>query len=457
MFNLLKYLKTAPAAPRLTDPKEIDKNYKYWRIRILYSMYIGYACFYFTRKSFTFAMPDMISNLHFTKADMGILGSIFYVTYGVSKFISGILSDKSNPRYFMAIGLIMTGVANILFGFSSSLVMLMILWLVNGVFQGWGWPPCARLLTQWYSLHERGRWWAVWNTSHNFGGALIPVIVGFCALHWGWRGAMFVPGVFAIVIGLITINRLADVPQSKGLPPIEEYRNDYPEGHKTVSKQVSTKEILLKYVLKNKYIWILAIAYVLVYVVRTAVNDWAALYLTEKGHSLLSADSTVSFFEIGGFFGSLVAGWCSDKIFDGGRGPVNMIFSVGVLLAVLAFWMTPNAGFFVNATCLFSIGFLVFGPQMLIGLAAAELCHREAAGTATGFVGLFAYLGAALSGYPIGLVTQRWGWGGFFITIAVCALATIGLLATLWSARTCPVIETEKAPQGTAVAATEAE
>lgn len=436
MFNIFNILKSKPVSTPITNEEEIDKTYKYWRIRVLYSMYVGYACFYFTRKSFTFAMPELIKTLHFTKAEMGMLGSIFYITYGVSKFISGILADRSNPRYFMAIGLIITGIANIFFGLSSSFILLVVFWLINGFFQGWGWPACARLLTRWYSQRERGMWWGIWNTSHNFGAALIPIIVALCAAWWGWRGAMFVPGVIAILVGFFVINRLSDIPESKGLPPIEVYKNDFPVGDGSFSNEyLSRKEILINLVIKNKYIWLLAISYVLVYVVRTAINDWAALYLTEKGNTLLVANTTVSFFEIGGFFGSLVAGWCSDKIFKGCRGQINTIFSLGIVFAVLAFWLTPNAGYLVNCLCLFALGFLIFGPQMLVGVAAAELSHKYAAATATGFIGLFGYIGAALSGYPIGAITQHWGWTGFFISIAICSVLTVLLLAPLWSVK----------------------
>ena len=175
--KIFGFLKSAPPIKRLTDPALINSTYKYWRIRTMYTMYVGYACFYFTRKSFTFVVPQMIQDLHFTKEQIGILGSAFYITYGVSKFLSGMLSDKSSPRYFMAIGLMVTGVANIFFGLSSSLLLLTIFWIINGFFQGWGWPPCARLLTHWYSQSERGVWWGIWNTAHNVGGALIPIIV----------------------------------------------------------------------------------------------------------------------------------------------------------------------------------------------------------------------------------------------------------------------------------------
>ena len=82
-------------------------------------------------------MPAMLSDLGLTMSDVGILGTLFYITYGCSKFISGMISDRSNPRYFMGLGLIATGVLNIFFGLSSSLLMLGTLWILNAFFQGW--------------------------------------------------------------------------------------------------------------------------------------------------------------------------------------------------------------------------------------------------------------------------------------------------------------------------------
>ncbi len=415
--------------------KQIDEKYKYWRFRLLYATYIGYATFYLTRKNISFVIPAMISDLHFSKESIGIMASAFYIIYGISKFVSGIISDNSNPKYFMAFGLMATGVANILFGLSSSLAYLTLFWMMNAFFQGWGWPPCGRILTRWFSQKERGTWWSIWNTSHNVGGGLIPFIVAFLASYLGWRYAMFVPGVFAIFMGLFLFNRLCNVPEKEGLPSIEEYKNDYPEGQNKQEKNISTKDILLHYILKNKYMWILAVSYILIYVVRTAINDWGTLYLTEKGNSLFSSASAVSFFEIGGIFGSLAAGFGSDKLFKGRRTPMNVLFSIGVLAALFGFWYIPSGYFTLNALLLFITGVFVFGPQMLIGIAAAEFCHYQAAGTATGFVSLFAYVGAAISGYPIGYITQHYGWDAFFGVLVVCASMLILLLATMWSAK----------------------
>jgi OPA family sugar phosphate sensor protein UhpC-like MFS transporter len=436
---MLGFFKPAPYVQEIQDEAVVKKHYRYWRFRVFYAMYIGYIFYYFTRKSFTFAMPSLMQDLGFDKSDLGILGSVLSITYGVSKFLSGIMADRSNPRFFMSIGLILTGIFNICFGWSSSVLCFALFWGLNGWFQGWGWPPCARLLMHWYSQKERGTWWGFWNTSHSIGGAIIPILAAFCAQHWGWRYSMYVPGALCIGVGLFLMNRLRDTPQSLGLPPVERFKKDDTAVKAVTEGEISVKQILLEHVLNNKYVWILAISYFFVYVIRTAVNDWSVLYLVEaKGYSLMAAGACIFSFEMGGVCGSLAAGWASDKIFSGRRGPVNVLCSFLVVFALAAFWLIPGGYLFLDHALMFSIGFLIFGPQMLIGMAAAELSLKKAAATANGFTGWWAYLGAAAAGYPLGKITQLWGWYGFFAILALCGAASVVLLLPLWAIKTNP-------------------
>ena len=432
---MIGFLQEDPQAPAISPASEIDRSYRYWRLHIMFTMYVGYAVFYFTRKSYNAIVPELITDLGFEKSDIGLIGTLFYITYGASKFLSGMVSDHSNPRYFMGVGLIITGIINILFGISSSLWIFASLWMANAFFQGWGWPPVSKLLSTWYSKNERGMWWAIWNTSHNLGGALIPILVGIVTVYFGWRVGMVVPGLIGILVGVFLCWRLRDRPQSLGLPTVGRWRLDDQElAHEAIGRNLPRKTIIIRYVLKNKFLWLLACGYILIYIVRTAINDWGNLYLTEeKGYDLVAANSVVSLFEVGGFIGSLLAGWGSDKLFSGNRAPVNVIFSFGIFLSLLALWLIPTASYYVQATCFFSIGFFIFGPQMLIAMAAAEYSHKSTAGAATGFVSLFAYLGAALSGYPLAIIIEQWHWLGFFSTIAVAsAMAGLLLIPFLW-------------------------
>jgi OPA family sugar phosphate sensor protein UhpC-like MFS transporter len=438
-MKILELFKPVTASSEVTDAGEVKSLYQYWRWRIFVGMYVGYVFYYFTRKSYTCIMPLLMRDLHLTKSDLGALGSILALTYGLSKFLSGVLADRSNPRVFMSIGLICTGVLNILFGASSSILWFAIFWGLNGWFQGWGWPPCAKLLTHWYSQKERGTWWGMWNSSHNVGGAIIPIVVGVSAQLLGWRFGMYIPGLMCIAVGVFIFYTLRDTPQSLGLPPIEKFKNDATAPVKVGEENLSMKEMLFKYVLNNYYIWVLAIAYFFVYVIRGAVNDWSALFLMEtRGYSLVTANASIVWFEVGGLIGSLVAGWASDKIFSGRRGPINVLFSLGVIGALAGLWFMPVGYLVFDYALIFIIGFLIFGPQMLIGIAAAELSHKKAAGSATGFIGWVAYLGQAAAGYPLSKATEWWGWEGCFLVLVLCGIMTVLLLSPLWSIKTNP-------------------
>lgn len=431
---VLDLLKPAPHLPEMTDPAQVKETYQYWRIRIFSSMYVGYLFFYFTRKIYSSLTPFLVKDLGLTKSDIGTLATIWAVTYAISKFTSAILADRSNPRYFMAIGLILTGLFNVFFGFSSTVVLFCVFWGLNGWFQGWGWPACTKQLTHWFSHSERGRWWSIFCTSHTLGAVIIFIVGPIIAEWFGWRWGMVVPSIFCLAIGLWLINRLRDVPQSLGLPPIEKFHNESIQDQKDDATILPIKEILFKHVLNNKYVWILSISYFLVYILREAVGHWGFLYLGEvKGYTPVASGACVALFEVGGFVGVLVGGWGSDKWFDRKRVPLIVLSSFALVFAVGGLWYLEPQQIILTSFWVTLLGFLVFIPQMLVGLAAAECVTKNAAGTANGFAGFCAYMGVAASGYPLGRIIEIWGWDGFIVTLAVCAALCVLVVLPIWS------------------------
>lgn len=438
--RILNLLQPAPHLPRIEDPVRVKKEFRYWRLRIFYSMYIGYFFYYFTRKSLTSITPFLVQDLKLSMSDIGWIGTTLSIAYGVSKFTSGVLCDRSNPRYFMAFGLILTGFANIFFGCFSSIIMLCIFWGLNGLFQGWGWPACTKQLTHWFSRSERGTWWSICSTSYTLGGVLIAYLAVYCAQLYGWRFGMFVPGFICIFAGLWLLNRLRDVPQSLGLPTVEEYRGEaIPETdfNKENIQAMTVKQILFEQVLNNKYIWILGFSYFFVYFMRTAIDgSFVTLYLTQtKEFTPLQAASCVAWFEIGGFFGILVSGWSSDYLFQGRRIPLIVMSSLVLFFAIMGLWYFTPGSFIQGSILMTTIGFLVFIPQMLVGLAAAEFVSKKAAGASNGFASCLAHLGAAAAGFPLGRITELYGWYGFIFTLIICAAIVFLVLLPIWSMR----------------------
>ena len=438
MFKkIVSALQAQPHIKPITDPKEIKKTYKHWRVRMLYSMIVGYGAYYLVRKNFSMAMPAFLNEFGATKTDLGIILSVFSIIYGVGKFFNGALADRANPRYFMAIGLILSAITNLVFGFSTGLTMIGIFWLFNAWFQAMGWPPCARMLTHWYGHKELGTMWGIWNASHQLGGAGILILAGYLIPAYGWRSAFYVPAIIAILIAFFLINRLRDTPQSIGLPPIEEYRG---EVKKICDADEDTahsfKEIFMKHILPNKYLWALCFANFFVYIVRIGLLDWAPTYLVEvKGSKLNIAGLQVAAFEIAGIFGAFAAGVLSDKVFKGRRGPVNVMYMALLVFAMFYFWKVPAGHEMLDCFALFAVGFLVYGPQMLVGVAAADVASKKAAGTATGLTGTFGYLGSTVCGVGTGMIVDKYGWDGGFIFYIASTVIAVALFMFTWNAK----------------------
>ncbi len=145
-----------------------------------------------------------------------------------------------------------------------------------------------------------------------------------------------------------------------GLPSVGEWRGDALElEHEKEGQGLAFRVAVYRYVLTNRYIWLLCGSYLLVYVVRIGINDWGSLYLVERhAYNILSANSAVAMFEVGGFLGSLLGGWGSDYYFRGNRAPMNLIFALGIFASVAALWLTPIDHLWFLAGCFFCIGFL---------------------------------------------------------------------------------------------------
>ena len=175
---------------------EVAKKFKYWQTRTIIASMIGYALFYFVRKNLSIAMPAMQDDLGITKGDLGLFLTLHGLLYGVSKFANGFVGDRVNARYFMVTGLVLSAACNIWFGFSSAVVMFGIVWMLNGWFQGMGFPPCARLLTHWIPPTQLATKMSVWNTSHSVGAGLVVIVCGYI-VSLGWRWCFWFPSIIA--------------------------------------------------------------------------------------------------------------------------------------------------------------------------------------------------------------------------------------------------------------------
>ncbi|MDB6072845.1 MAG: glpT [Verrucomicrobiaceae bacterium] len=178
--RMISFLKPAPAIERL-PADQIDPEYRRLRIQVFAGIFIGYAAYYLVRKNFSLAIPDILhEHPEYKKEQLGDAMTGLSIAYGCSKFLMGAVSDRSNPRWFLPLGLLLSCAVMLVFGFVkevyTSLALMIVLQTLNGFFNGMGWPPCGKTMVHWFSTKERGTTVALWNVAHNVGGALVAMI-----------------------------------------------------------------------------------------------------------------------------------------------------------------------------------------------------------------------------------------------------------------------------------------
>ena len=414
------------------------KLLKAWQSRIFFVLWITYASFYIGRVNFSVALPGIMAEFGWTKVDVGAIGTAFFWAYAIGQFINGQLGDKFGSRVIITVGLTVSALMNLLFGFSQAIGVMIIIWAVNGYFQSMGWAPTVKTLANWFPPRLRGKMSGRLGTSYIIGGAISVALAGFIAARFGWRATFYIPVVILLVSAVHWYLRSRNSPESAGLPTLEESEG---VATSTVVKEVSSEDeyLGLRYTLKqslgNKGVWIMGFGLFFVNIVRYGFLTWAPTYLfeTQKAGIDKAAYSSL-IFPIAGAVGAIFAGWATDRWFQSRRAPVAGIF---LFMTGVAAWGYRSVDlenqWFLGLFTLAAIGFFVFGAHVLIVAAAPmDFGTRKAAASATGFIDGLGYLGAGLQSIVTGLLVDRWGWSAGFAFWIASAFLAAGVMILLW-------------------------
>lgn len=391
----------------------------------------GYAIFYFVRANLPMAMPVMKKSLGINYSRLGLFLTLSGLLYGVSKFINGYLGDRSNARAMMVIGLLGSAAVNIGFGLGSTTALLGMVWMLNGWFQGMGYPPCARLMTHWFPPGQLATKMSVWNISHQLGGGLVVVLCGYLAEGWGWRSCFFVPAGIALIGVLYLWLALPDTPPSVGLPEVEGTH-----AHSGAQTGAEFNAFVWRQVFCNKYVWLVSLGNFFVYTIRFAVFNWGPAMLTDAKHlRIVHAGRVVAGFEWSGAIGALVAGWLTDRFFGGRAMRVGVFYMIMAGLSVYMLWHVAGDSEWFNLLCFCSTGFFIYGPQCLVSIAAANLATKRAAATAVGLTSIFGYGSTVLTGWGVGTLVDTYGWNAVFNCLLGLAAVGVVVFAAAWPAK----------------------
>ena len=350
--------------------------------------------FYVVRMALGVVKKPMLDAGIVTTTELGLMGSAFFFTYAFGKFSNGFLSDYANIGRFMSISLIASSITCIFMGRSTAGLFFVLLWGINGWFQSVGSAPSCVSIFQWFSPKQRGSVYSIWGGSRNIGEAITWILTATIVSFFGWRAGFIGAGIASLAAGIILLMLLKDRPRTYGLPDPATAFGEEAEFAKSSDPKETRRAQL--FILKQPTVWIIATACAAMYVSRYAISSWAVLYLQgSKGYSLIDAGFAMSTYPIAGFFGAILAGITSDKLFNANRHIPTLIYGIANIAGfALMFWGPQSR--VMDAVALSMIGFAIGGLVVfLAGLTACDLMPKNAVGAVKGFIGLFAYIAAS--------------------------------------------------------------
>ena len=402
---MLKWFLTNPDKPRIEDPNTVKKMYRSARVQAVTAMIIGYGMYYVMRMTLGVAKKPMIE-AGFTPTELGAMGAAMMVAIAIGKCANGFIADHCNIKKIVPIGLLGAAIVNVILGFSDAYWVFLVLWGINGVFQSMGAAPCIVSLSQWFSKSKLATYYGVFSIAHYLGEGATYLGTAMIIVAFGWHAAFFLPGVACIVLAFIMYRFMRDRPETYGLPSANEFEGEVAQEKK--EQTVSTKEAQLM-VVRNPYVWLLAVAAICLGISRYSISSWGVIFLQEaKGMDLVTAGSIMSLSPILGGIGSFFSGMISDKVFKSRHSLTTIVFGIVMLAGIIGVCFVPAGSLALTTACISVFG---FGLGVILcfvgGLLAVDLCPRKATGAAMGVIGLLAYGGAAAQDIVNGLLMDH--------------------------------------------------
>lgn len=431
-MSLYSWFRISKPRAQKVPASEVDGTYRRLRTRTFWGVTVAYTLYYVCRMTLGVVKQPLIDGGVLTAGQLGIIGSAFYFVYAVGKFLNGFIADYCNIRRFMAVGIGISALMNLILGLLGQwnwpsgllLAAFSLLWGINGWMQSMGSPPGTISLSRWFPLKSRGTMYGIFSSTPQLGKAVSMIMTGFIVAAAGWQWgflAAAAAGAIGLVVSLVFIS---DTPESEGLPSVEELSGE------PVQEKKTTRE-LQKWVFRHPGIWVIAISTAFLYITQHAVSDWGVLFLQkQKDFSLERATQIIGLAEVFGVAGNLAAGWLSDVLFRGNR--VRPVVISGILAVLsLAGFLFMDGGFALNMafvavfSCSFSVVFCI-----VAGLMALDFVPRRATGAALGIVGVSSYAAAGLQSVASGLLIDGFASDGLYnflpvsvFWIAACFLA----------------------------------
>ena len=436
-MGLYSFYRISKPSKETVPSENVDSAYRSIRRKTFWGVTVAYSLYYVCRLSLSVMKQPLIDEGVLSAGQLGLVGSALFFVYAVGKFINGFIADYCNIRRFMATGLFISAVVNLLMGVlglfhgpaglmtTIIFVSFAILWGINRWMQSMGSPPGVISLSRWFPRSKRGTYYSIFSATPYVGEFISYNVLALIVSWLGWQYGFIVAALAGLVGAAVILIFVSDTPESKGLPSVQSLSGE----QLTKEDRMPTRE-LQKMVLRHPGIWVIALASAFIYITKYAIAGWGILFLQKsRDFDLAEASQIIAFSSVFGIVGTVLAGWLSDRIFKGDRVKPAILSGI-ISTSSLILFLFVGGGFILNIfyVSLFSLSVGVL-YCIVAGLMAVDIVPRKATGAALGIVGISSYVAAGIQDITSGYLIQ-----GFMTKVDGVDVYDFGPVSWFWVA-----------------------
>ncbi len=407
-------------------------KFKKYAWLMLLSFGLTYLFFYNGRQNINLVMPLMKEYFASDLGTIGVVSSALFWCYAFGQLVSGRLGSYFGYKKLMIFGVAASAVLNVAISFQENLVVIAILWGINGFCQAMVWSNGVGVINKWWPKEKRGFASGLATAFSGVAQAVTYLTVNWCLIlnpEWGWRAGFRYPIVPMVLILIAFIAFFKTKPEDVGLKPFEEADRSLDTNDAAMEAKIASKGFFYPYKLlfSEPKVLLFCLISAIAGIGRYGLLTWIPTYFTEElGLTLKNDMFTYIVLPLGQACAMFVFPFITDKVFKGKREPMLILASLVAFAGLICFPLFKTQ---LPATVMLFIVGVFSMVTGVIWAIAGDMGGRALSSTVVGVLDWAVYMGAAIQASAFGFVQQRFGWSAIFITIG--CLYIIMLILTL--------------------------
>lgn len=408
---------------------DIDKDKQGQKSNLLKTLLIltlAYIAMTITHDGFLALLPFIREEFVLTRTQVGYYSTSFFLSSATMAIITGSIVDRLGPKTGILLGVSCLGFIYLLFGFSPTYWILLLLALIAGLGHSIITPSVNKAVMIEAPPEKRASFMGIMQSGLGVGGFAGASLLPFLGEYFGWRIVIQAAGIFALLMGFL----------------IYKFYHRKKNNNKTTGPQTqnesspSLKDNLCYFLIRKQFLLICLFGMIIASSVGAVISHFA-VFLYEVLHmSRAAAGLGLGVFQIGGIIGRPVWGLFSDRFLKGNRSGTLFLVGLftGIIFLIIGYlFRSPQISFATVYIFSFVLGFSAAGWPGVFFITAGEFAGEARAGGATGIALLFIRIGMLIAPPIFGLIADfsesyHYSWLLFGGIIIISTVTFYGLM-----------------------------